>query len=127
MEMKEFIEKYRRLLPIGNSISTSEAEKRAAMFLEAMATVADWKHEFTKTRIQQLSTQTATYASELSKGTAKTVTENKTTAEASDEYTSAREALEGTENDISYLKTYYEVFQNAHILYRQLSKGDFSG
>ena len=33
-------------------------------------------------------------------------------------YIEAREQLEQIENDLSYLKTYYEVFQNAHIFYR---------
>jgi len=52
------------------------------------------------------------------------MTENKMTAEASKEYTEAREDLEGIENDLSYLKSYYDIFRDAHIFYRQMSKGE---
>jgi len=122
-DIKQFIDEYKALLPLNKSISTTEAEKRAAKFLEAMAVISDWKHSFIETKIGQLSTQTAVYAQELAKGTAKTVTENKTTAEASEAYAAAREALEFTENDITYLKAYFDIFTQAHLLYRNLAKG----
>ena len=34
----------------------------------------------------------------------------------------AREGFERIENDISYLKAYYDIFMAAHVFYRQLSK-----
>lgn len=122
-EMKEFIEKYSALLPVGTSISYTEAERRAGEFLSAMATLSDWKHTFTSEKIKLLSIQTAVFAQAMSKGTAKTVTENKLTAEASEEYTKAREDLENIENDISYLKSFYDIFMAAHVFYRQMAKG----
>lgn len=121
-DIKAYIAEARKLLPVPKGLSSTEAERRAGAFLDAMAACADWKHEFTKVKIKQLSVQTAIYAQELVKGTGKTVTENKTAAEASAVYQTAREGLEETENDISYLKTYYEVFNNAHIFYRNLMK-----
>ena len=121
-DFKGMIEEYAKLLPVGTSISYVEAERRAGEFLVAMAKVTDLKHIFSKEKIAQLSLQTATYANEMSKGTSKTVTENKLNAEASEAYTLAREALEEIENDIAYLKTYYEIFNNAHIFFRNLSK-----
>lgn len=121
-DFKLMIEEYAKLLPVGTSISYVEAERRASEFLVAMAKVTDLKHIFSKEKIAQLSLQTATYANEMSKGTSKTVTENKLNAEASEAYTLAREALEEIENDIAYLKTYYEIFNNAHIFFRNLSK-----
>lgn len=123
-EMKEALEKYTKLLPMGTSVSYTEAEKRAGAFLEAMAMVTDWRHLLTQEKIKALSIQTAIYAQELSKGTSKTVTENKIAAEASEEYTRAREDLEGLDNDLSYLKAHYEIFQNGHLFYRQLAKGE---
>jgi hypothetical protein len=120
---QNFIAKYASLLPLGTSLSYTEAEKRAGEFLSAMAGIADRKHYLTNEKIKLLSVQSATYAQELSKGTAKTMTENKVTAEASSEYTKAREELESIDNDISYLRSYYEIFHDAHIFYRQVSKG----
>ncbi len=121
---KEFVERYAGLLPVGTSISYTEAEKRAGLFLEAMATITDIRHSFNAEKIRALSSQTAVFAQELSKGTAKTMTENKMSAEASPSYVEARETLEGIENDLSYLKAYYDIFNNAHIFYRTMSKGE---
>jgi len=121
-DFKEMIAEYAKLLPVGTSISYTEAERRAGEFLVAQAKVTDLKHIFSKEKIAQLSLQTATYANEMSKGTSKTVTENKLNAEASEAYIAVRESLEEIENDIAYLKTYYEIFNNAHIFFRNLSK-----
>ena len=123
-EVKEFVEKYSALLPLHKSINIVELEHRAGEFLAAMATLADWKHAFSEDKIRLISVQTAVYAEQLSKGTAKTMTENKVTAEATAEYIEAREGLERIENDISYLKAYTDVFNNAHLFYRQMSRQD---
>lgn len=123
-DIKSHIEKYEALLPVGTGLSYVEAERRSGEFLAAMATITNFRHLLGMEKIKLLTVQTATYAQQMSKGTAKTVTENKLTAEASPEYTEAREALEGIENDLSYLKAYYEVFSNGHIFYRNLAKGE---
>lgn len=121
---KNFLEQYNRILPLGKSISTSEAEKRASLFLEAMAKVTDMRHQFAEQKIRASSELAAVYAQELSKGTAKTMTENKVTAEASENYCQVREELEGLENDTNFLRAYYEIYQNAHVFYRQAAKGE---
>lgn len=123
-DIKEFIEKYSRLLPVNTSISYTEAEKRAGQFLEVLAHIAEWKHLLGSDKIKFTSVQSAVYAQEMSKGNCKTVTENKMNAEASDEYTKAREDLEQIENDLSYLKAYAEIFHNAHIFFRTMAKGE---
>jgi hypothetical protein len=123
-EIKQFIEKYSELLPVGTSISYTEAERRAGEFLSAMAMVSNWKHILGNEKIKLLSIQTAVYAEQMNKGTSKTVTENKLNAEASPEYIKSREDLESIDNDISYLRSYYEIFNNGHIFYRTMAKGD---
>ena len=121
--MKDIIDGYAALLPVGTSISYVEAERRAGEFLVIQAKITDWKHLLTSEKIRLLTVQTATFAQEMSKGTAKTVTENKLTAEASAAYSKAREELESIENDISYLKAFYDVFNNGHIFFRTMAKG----
>lgn len=125
-EIHRYIEKYVELLPVGKSISFTEAERRAGEFLVAMATITDWRHSFSEDKISKLSVQTAVYAQELFKGTSKTMTENKVTAEASSEFREARETYESVENDISYLKAYFEIFSSAHVFYRQMARGENS-
>lgn len=123
-EIKEIITKYAEILPLNKSISTSEAEKRAGDFLTVMASITDWRHILSGDKIRLQSAHNAVYAEELSKATGKTVTENKVTVEASEAYQFAREELEKIENDLSYLKAYYDIFNNAHVFYRQMSRGE---
>lgn len=123
-EIKDYLAKFERLLPVGTSISYTEAERRAGEFLGAMAHLANLRHILSDDKIRLLSVQTAVYAEQMGKGTAKTVTENKLTAEASQEYTKAREEFERIENDISYLKAYSDIFSAAHVFYRQMARGE---
>lgn len=122
--MKTFIESYRALLPLAKSISTSEAERRAGEFLSVLATVTEWRHVLSEEKIRCLSVQSAVYSEAMNKGTSTTMTANKISAEASSEYILAREELEKIENDISYLKAYYDLFMSAHVFYRQIAKGE---
>lgn len=121
-EIKDYFEVMNALLPVNGSISVVEYERRASEFLTALARIADWKHMLSEEKIRLTSIQLAVYADQLSRGSEKTITANKTIAEASPEYTKAREDLEFIENDISYLKTHYEIYNNAHLFYRQMCK-----
>lgn len=118
------IEEYSKLLPVGSSLSFVELERRAGEFLTAMAKITDLKHMLVSEKIKAESLQVAVYAQEMSKGTAKTMTENKLLAESSETYRKAREELDQLENDISYLKAYYDIFLNAHVFYRNLAKNE---
>jgi hypothetical protein len=122
-DIKELVTQYQALLPVNSSISYTDAEFRAGEFLSAMAKITDLKHMLSNEKIKLLSVQTATYAAQMAKGTAKTVTENKLAAEASEEYTKSREDLERIDNDISYLKAFYDIFMAAHVFYRNMAKG----
>ena len=123
-EIKEYIAKYESLLPTGEGLSAVEAERRAGEFLSVMATIVNWRHLLAQDKIRLMSVQTAVYAEQMAAGTAKTVTENKLAAEASQAYTKSREDFESIENDLNYLKAYYEIFNNAHIFYRSVAKGN---
>lgn len=123
-EIKDQLDKWAGKLPTNASTSQIEAETRAGEFLVACAHIANWRHVLTDEKIKLSSQQTVAYVTELNKGTAKTVTENKATAEASTGYTNAREDFERIENDLTYLKTYSDIFNNAHIFYRQIAKQD---
>lgn len=123
-EVKQYIEKYAAMLPTQKSISTVESERRAGEFLSVQAYIADLRHILSEEKIKLLSVQTATYAEQLSKCSGKTITENKVTVEASEEYIRAREELESIENDLSYLRAYSDIFQNAHVFYRQMCKSE---
>ena len=121
-EIKSYIEKVSQSLELTTSISIADAEKRASLFLTAQAKLADWKHLLGEGQIKAQSVLNAVYAQELSKGTSKTMTENKVTAEASKEFRAAREEFELITNDISYLRTYMDIYSAAHVFYRNMCK-----
>jgi hypothetical protein len=123
-EMKDHVREFEQYLPLAKSISSSDAEKRASKFLEAMAVITEYRHQLSEEKIKALTVQSATYSEQLSQGTASTITANKVTAEASPEYIAAREDLERLENDISYLKAFYEIYNNSHIFYRTMAKSE---
>lgn len=126
-EIKLYLEEQTKLLAVNRSISTPEAERRAGLFLEVCAKIIEWRHALSEDKIQTTTMQSVVYAEELSKCTGKTVTENKLTVEANPAYTTVRESFESTENDISYLKAMYDVFNNGHLFYRNMSKESFGG
>lgn len=123
-DIKTLIEKYVALLPVGTSVSYTEAERRAGEFLVAQASITDLRHILNNEKIKLLSVQTATFTLEMAKQDAKTITEKKMFVEASEAYTKAREELEAIDNDLAYLKAYYEIFGNGHIFFRNMAKGE---
>lgn len=121
-EVKEQIQVWNEMLPTGKVVTQIEAERRASQFLVASAHIAEWVHIFRDSKIKAESVQVATFSSEMNKSESKLVTEKKAQAEASTSYVKAREEFEYIENDISYLKTYAEIYNNAHIFYRGIAK-----
>lgn len=99
-----------------------ESESRAGQFLEARGSVLDLSHLLRGELVKVTSMHAVIYASQLDKAQAKTITESKVIAEASDIYIKARENVENIENDMAYLKGMYDLFHDAHLLYRQMSK-----
>lgn len=121
-EIKAYLNEKAELLPVNKSISSTEAERRAGVFLEVCAKIVDWRHILSESKIEGTTMQSVTFAEELSKATGKTITENKLTVEASPQYTVVREDLERCENDIAYLKSMFDVFTNGHLFYRNMAK-----
>jgi len=123
-EIKDFLESYTQLLPSDKGISPFEAERRAAQFLVACAHIANWRHLYGQEKIRTTSLERAVYSNVLSVLGGSKITESKIKVEAAPEYLLSREALETSENDLNFLKTYYEIFLNAHIQYRNMAKSE---
>lgn len=124
-QIKKLIDKYVKMLPIeGKFLPPTEAEKRASDFLVACAHVTNHRHDLGNTKIEAVSLERAVYGAVVSNADSKKVTEQRIMAEADKDYQTARENLEQVDNDMTYLKTYYEIFNNAHIFYRQMAKGE---
>lgn len=100
----------------------TEASERATAFLTMVAILADEKRGCEEDKSKLSTVTSASYAQAMGRSTSKQVTEKKAEAEMDEGYTAVREALEQCEAKISWLKTYMEIFNNAHITYRQFSK-----
>jgi hypothetical protein len=105
-----------------SSASLREAPERASSFLVMVAVLADVKRSCEQDKAKLTTVCAGAYAEALSYSGGKNVTEKKIDAEKDSNYTVYREALEECEAKISWLKTYIDIFNNAHITYRNLAK-----
>jgi hypothetical protein len=87
-----------------------------------VALLADAKRSAEEDKAKLKTLSDATYAQAMKNSSAKQVTEKKVEAEMDEIYTSMRESLEQCESKISWLRTYINIFENAHVTYRQFSK-----
>lgn len=99
-----------------------EAPERATAFLVMVAILADEKRSCEEDKAKLTTLSSTTYAQAMGRSNSKQVTEKKAEAEMDEVYTAMREGLEQCEAKISWLRTYIDVFNHAHITYRQFSK-----
>lgn len=119
----EEIETYTDLLPTsGNSVSKSDAEDRATKFLVISSKLLNARFLANEDKIKAISIAKSIFAQVTREADGKNVTEKKLNAEANSDYQEAREYLEKIENKVDFFKTYINIFNDAHVFYRQLSK-----
>jgi hypothetical protein len=126
-ELKFKIDSCAGLLATDKAVSQREAEKRAGAFLEILAHIVNGIDTLSDEKIKAQSLQAVVFAQTMALDTTKGVTEKKINVEANPDYITAREHLEGVENDLTYLKTYFKIFENGHLFYRQLAKAEYNG
>lgn len=100
----------------------TEAPERATQFLIMVAVLTDEKRSSEEDKAKLSTVVSATYCEAMRTADGKNTTEKKIVAETETIYTEARETLEEIEAKISWLKTYINIFENAHLTYRQLSR-----
>ena len=101
-----------------------EAELKASEFLRLNARLISAKFELKSDAVKLTSLRDAVYKGALDTAEGTNVTTKKINAESNRDYQQIREGVEYTENKIEYVKHYIDLFKDAHIFYRQLSKGD---
>lgn len=100
----------------------TEARDRAAKFLVIQAHLASHMKTLDDVKVKASTIEKATYAQAMMSQSGKNVTENKINAEADPVYASARESLELIDAEVNWTKRHYEIFGNAHIMFRQISQ-----
>jgi len=99
----------------------AEARERAAKFLVVQAHLASHLKELDDTKVKASTIEKAQYSQSLMSQSGKNVTENKINAEADPKYAASRESVELVDSEISWTKRHYEIFGNAHVMFRQIS------
>ena len=101
----------------------AEAKDRCGKFLWLTAVLTSYLKdlEIKKAKVKTLE-RTKYFEAIQSETDTKQVTEKKLRAEGNVIYTSAREALEEVDALRTWIRGYVEVFNNAHVTYRQYSR-----
>ena len=120
-ELKELIDEHIDLILL-DAKALKEAQDRATRFLVVVSVLSNYRLDLEKKKTKLITLREAHFSQALGRSEAKNVTEKKMEAESDPKYTGQREAVEEIDSEISWVKCHIEIFNNAHITYRQLSK-----
>lgn len=104
--------------------SYKEALERATKFLVISAIVAEFKREMQEKLTKTETLRDAFYAKALSEAEGKNVTEKKAMVPLNPDYAKQVEVCGELEASIGWSRTMIDIFNNAHVTYRQIAKGD---
>lgn len=123
-EIDEIVHKYIELLPIEDSTLLAKSEVKASKFLLAIAKLAALRDKLMNAKIQKDALKSVAYADAINNAPGTNAPTKSANAEATPGYLSAAENVSMIDNQLSYTKTMIDLFTNAHLLYRNLLKGE---
>jgi len=122
-KLKPKIKKYVELMKLDSGyISAQDARDRMSKFLLAQSSLMNILMEVDIELTKYSSVERATYSKLALSSGGKSITEKKLSVESDDDYIEAKESRDDMEAYRNYLKSYVKIFENAHIMFRQLSK-----
>lgn len=122
-DVKQYVDEHVDLIVFGKD-SMRESMERASKFLVVISILSEFRLSLERRKAQDITLREALYHKAINAAEGKNVTEKKIEAEANPEYTTGRESVENLDAQISWAKTNIDIFNNAHILYRNLAKGE---
>lgn len=105
-----------------NAAAIAQSRERSAKFLVIQALLSSHLKVLQDVKVKASTVEKATYAQAILSAGGKNVTENKIVAEASPAYSKSRETMELIDSEINWTKQHFDIFNNAHIMFRQYSK-----
>jgi methionine synthase II (cobalamin-independent) len=118
-QLQQMINAHLSLIEV-DSHAFSQARERAARFLVLQAHLAGHLKILEDIKVKASTIEKAEYAQAMMRQSGKNVTENKINAEADPSYAAARESVELVDAEINWTKKHYEIFENAHVMFRQI-------
>lgn len=119
-QLQELVSRNLDLIDIDTN-AIIQSRNRAATFLVVQAHLANHLKELEDVKVKASTIEKAQYAQALMQQDGKNVTANKINAEADPAYASARESVELIDAEINWTKRHYDIFGNAHVMFRQYS------
>jgi hypothetical protein len=120
-QLEQMVHDHLELVEI-NTAAIAESRARAAKFLIMQAILTDHLKLLEDVKVKASTIEKATYAQAMMGQGGKNVTENKILAEANPAYSQSRESVELIDAELNWTKKHFDIFNNAHIMFRQYSQ-----
>lgn len=123
-EIEQVVSEYIDLLPVDDKKLLALSEVKASKFLIAIAKLASIRDRLLNQKVQKDALKSIAYAQAINSAPGTNAPTKQANAEADKGYLSSAEEVALIDNQLQYTKTMIEVFNNAHLLYRNLMKGE---
>ena len=123
-QVSSVAEKYIELLPVGEQNFSVGSEQKASKFLIASVQLAGLRDKLLNAKIKKDSMVSIAYNQAIANAEGKDATARSAAAKANPAYLSAEEDAALIENQLIYIKSLLDIFNNAHLLYRALLKNE---
>lgn len=107
-----------------NAQSLADAKPRAGRMLTRVAVLTNYLKQLEEDLPKHQTLVNAQYYTAINAASGKNVTEKKIEAEASTIYCAAVEQKATVDAERDWVKRYIEIFNNAHVMYRQYSRDE---
>lgn len=120
-EIERIVNDHLDLIKI-DAVGLAEGKPRAARFLVVQSLLANYLKDLQDARAKVSTVVDASYAQAIQTAEGKNITEKKTMAEANPLYAGNREGMETLDSEINWIKVHMDIFNNAHLMFRQYSR-----
>lgn len=123
-QINNIINPYLDLLPTNSDNFNQQSEIKASKFLVALTKLAALRDQLLNDKVKKDSLLAVEFNSSLSIQKAGDAKAREVSAKANPEYLAVKEEVEMLDNKLLYIKTMMEIFNNSHLLYRAMMKGE---
>jgi hypothetical protein len=123
-EIEQIVNKYIELLPVEDDKLLAHSEVKASKFLLAVAKLAAIRDQLMNAKVKKDALKSVAYADAINNAVGSNAPTREANAAANPNYLGIAEQVAIIDNQLKYTATMIEVFNNAHILYRGLMKGE---
>lgn len=113
------IEQGNALIPAAKNANPYELQEKAATLLLIVAKLAHERRALESQLLRSTSVEKAMYAQSYNGASGKTVKDKEVNTDANKDVLQSKEEAGELKGDIAYVSTMIQVYNNAHLLYRQ--------